>query len=241
MKRVVIFLLILSVAMSANAAGIKARFNGNSSIDYKVYYNGFKVGKLQWEYLGKDKIEGKEVDVLMLNSDANIFKLLNIQGDEKVFLDSNTRLPVKVERDIVYFGKNELIEEFYDQEGGHVRVIKNNCNTTEQILDQEGPIHHILALLYFFPKDHKMKEGDKQVFNLPTQKINIKLHSERMLKTKNGKRDTYLLVGRGAKRFNLWLDKEEMTPLRLEFIMPLGKISIVREYESDAQTATARQ
>ena len=241
MKKLVIFLFIIFFTISSFAAGIKSRFNGSPSIDYKVYYNGIKVGKLKWEYLGKDTIDGKEVDALMLNSDANIFKLLNIQGDEKVFLDSETRLPVKVERDIVYFGKKELIEEFYDQKGGHVRVVKNNCSTSEQVLDQDGPIHHILALLYFFPKDHQLQKGEKQIFNLPTQQINIKLHSERTLKTKDGKYDTYLLVGTGAKRFNLWLDKEEMIPLRLEFIMPLGKISIVREFDDHAKTATARK
>ena len=240
MKKFILLLFVVSFfAGGAFAENIKARFNGDSSISYKVYYNGIKVGKLAWEYLGKDVIDGKKVDILRLNSDASIFKLLSIQGDETVFLDSNTSLPIKVERDIVYFGKKEIIEELYNQEEGYVKVTKSNSKTTEEILNQEAPIHHILALLYFFPKSYEMEKGKSYVFNLPTQQVTIKLHSERNLDTKNGDHQTYLLVGRGAKRFNLWLDKKEMLPLRLEFIMPLGKISIVRNFNN--QTATARK
>ena len=160
MKKFILLLFVVSFfTVGAFAESIKARFNGDSSISYKVYYNGIKVGKLDWEYLGKDIVSGKEVDVIKLNSDAIIFKMLNIQGDEKVFLDSNTGLPVKVERDIVYFGKREFIEEFYNQEEGRVRIIKNNSETTEKVLNQEAPIHHILALLYFFPKSCEMEKG----------------------------------------------------------------------------------
>jgi len=42
-------------------------------------------------------------------------------------------------------------------------------------------------------------------------------------------RNTYFLVGRGAKRFSLWLDKEKKMPLRLEFISLAGKITVVRK------------
>jgi len=55
--------------------------------------------------------------------------------------------------------------------------------------------------------------------------------SERQLAVGKEQRDTYFLIGRGAKRFSLWLDKENRLPLRLEFILPLGKV-IIRRVEA---------
>ncbi len=54
---------------------------------------------------------------------------------------------------------------------------------------------------------------------------------KRTLKIKGKKFDTFFLVGRGAKRFNLWLDIVEKIPLRLEFITLAGKVTILRKGE----------
>jgi hypothetical protein len=44
-----------------------------------------------------------------------------------------------------------------------------------------------------------------------------------------GKKDIYFLSGKGDKRFNLWLDKKDRIPVKMEFIVPLGKITILRK------------
>ncbi|NQT28365.1 MAG: hypothetical protein HQ570_02075, partial [Candidatus Omnitrophica bacterium] len=169
------------------------------------------------------------VDVLSVNSDTNIFNFLDLDSKEKVFLDSKTCLPIKVERDIVFFGKKEIIEETYDQEKGQIKIKRSNSSKPEDILSQDTPIHNILELLYFFPQDLALEAGKWMTFNLPTQKINIKMVRERVLKVNGVKQDTYFLIGRGAKRFSLWLDKEKKMPLRLEFISLVGKVTVVRK------------
>lgn len=209
------------------ALQIKDRFGVGTKLTYKVYFNGIASGHLVWEYLGCEKIAGHNTEIIAMNSDANIAVIIDLKGNDKVFLDSGTLLPVKVERDIIVFGKKEVIQELYDQKRGEVKIIKNGKET---IIKQEPPIHNILALLYFFPKNTPLKKGEEMTFNLPTQKVKIKMHEEREIDTGKEKRKTYLLIGRGAKRFNMWLDVKDNLPARIEFILPVGKITVIRQY-----------
>jgi len=208
------------------AKSVQEKFKDKQKLVYKVYANGIPSGHIEWEYLGQKVINGKVAEVLSVNSNTSILKFLNLTSKEKVFLDRNTYLPLKVERDIVFFGKKELIQEIYNQDQGYVKITKSNDRDKESIFYCDKPIHNILALLYFFPEDIDLEKGEWITFNLPTQKVKIKFIRERIL-VKDGKRlDCYFLIGQGAKRFNLWLDKESRLPLRIDFIFPLGKIVI---------------
>lgn len=208
---------------------IKDRFNGESAMRYDVFFNGVPTGKIEWQYLGKDTVSGRMTDVIFLNSDTNILKLLNLESKEKVYIDSATYLPLKVERDVVFFGKKEKIREVYNQDTGVVTITKDNSSKKETLLHVTKPIHNILSLLYFFPKNIDLVKNKPLYFNLPTQKVTIKMLYEKNIAFGKGKKDIYFLSGRGDKRFNLWLDKKERVPIKMEFIVPLGKITIVRK------------
>ena len=227
----IVFLVIGSVTGRdfAFADDIAARFQNKDKLVYSVYFNRIPSGHIEWEYLGRQEVDGITVDVLSVNSDTNIFNFLNLASKEKIFLDSRTYLPVKVERDIVFFSKKEIIEETYDQAKGQIKIKRINSKKSKDVLSQDTPIHNILELLYFFPQDVVLESGKWMTFNLPTQKIRIKMVKERVLKVNGVNQDTYFLIGRGTKRFNLWLDKEEKMPLRLEFISLVGKVTVVRK------------
>jgi hypothetical protein len=221
---------ICFLGLSAFAETIQERFKGKDELNYEVFLNGIPCGTTQWQYVGKKQLENKEADVLAVISDTKILQFLNLVGKENVFLDSKTHLPLRVERDLVVFGKKEFIEEIYNQEEGYVKIVKTTGKKIkEEILHRDRPIYNILTLLYFFPQDIDLKKGEVFFFSLPTQRVEIKVFAPRQLSTKKGKKDTFFLVGKGAKRFNLWLDKENRLPLRLEFIFAAGKIIIVRK------------
>jgi len=225
---VTIFLIIIALKTGVFASGIEERFKGQEHLSYSISFNGIPSGNINWEYLGKETLSGHQADVLTVSSDTKILELLNLTSKETVFLDSQTHLPLKVERSVVLFGKKESISEIYDQDKGTVRITRRNSEVKEDILQQDKPIQNILSLLYFFPQDQPLKKGAWMVFNLPTQVIKIKFVKERLLDTDSKKEETYFLIGRGAKRFSLWLDKKTRLPLRLEFILPVGKVSIKR-------------
>ncbi|MBU1122615.1 MAG: hypothetical protein ABIH71_00495 [Candidatus Omnitrophota bacterium] len=238
-KKLILF-SILSVFFRVAGFGedIQERFGGRDKLAYGVYFNGIPVGHIEWEYLGQEEVSNKNSHVLGINSDANILELLNLRSKEKIFIDVKTGLPLKVERDVVFFGKKELIQEFYDQDQGVVKIVRNNDTKKEEVLFVDKPIHNILALLYFFPTGIDLEFGETRRFNLPTQKVVIKIVSHRSLKVNSEEKETYFLQGRGDKKFNLWLDKEKRLPLRLEFILLVGKIVIKREFEERSRNNT---
>ena len=147
--RVIVISLCIFSASIACAQTIEERFNGKK-LSYAVYYNAIPVGSLEWEYKGRGVCGLKATEVIAFHSNTKILKFINIIGDERVHLDCETFLPLKVERDIVWFGKKEIIEEFYNQDKGYVMIVNSRAQAPE-IFRQEKPIHHILALLYFFP------------------------------------------------------------------------------------------
>jgi hypothetical protein len=229
-KKSAFFVIIIFTGINLVwAQGIKDKFKDNDTLAYKVSFNGMRVGVIEWKYLGQGKVEEKPVDILSVTSDTKILSLFDMTSSERVYLDSQTHLPLKVERDLVVSGKNEIIKEMYDQDRGQVRIIRKGKNAGEEIYNPGKPIHNILDLLYFFPKSLELDPAKWMHFNLPTQTIRIKFIRERKLKINRKVEDTYFLLGRGSKRISLWMDKENRLPLRIEFIFPIGKVVITRK------------
>lgn len=231
-----LFLLGLSFNLYPNQVQ-EQRFKDFKEIKYNISFNGIPSGYVVWSYLGKEVVDNRQVYVLSVKSDTNILKFLDLVSSEKIYLDCETYLPVKVKRNIKMFGDKEIIREKYNQKEGKVTLIreKNDEIVKEEVYEQDVPIHNILDLLYFFPKGINLeeKQGKWMSFNLPNQKVQIKFHSQRKVKVAGKVREAYFLVGKGARRFNLWLSLDNRVPLRLDFISLLGKVIIRREEVKD--------
>jgi len=225
-----LILLLSFPAFAQDASPIEKRFNGKAELFYDVVSGGKKSGYVKWRYQGKDALGGKQVDVLRIDSEAKILAFFDLNSHETIYLESKSYLPVKVERNLVFFGSKEVITEDYDQDKGLVNIAKSvgAKPVRLQALRQDKPICHIMALLYFFPAAEHLAPGQKFDFNLPTAKVHVEVKSLTKIKIGNQEREAFFLVGTGGKRFNVWLDKEMLVPLRLEFLFPIGRIEIVR-------------
>ncbi|MBU0709215.1 MAG: DUF3108 domain-containing protein, partial [Candidatus Omnitrophica bacterium] len=191
-------------------------------------FNGIYVGDINWEYLGRANAGDKLTDVISLSSDIKILKLFSIKSEEKLYIDSDTHLPLRIERNVIFFGKDEEILEVYNQKDGYVKISKvGKKRTKDEIIHLEAPIHNVIALLYFYPEARELNLGERSYFTLPAQEVSIKVVSLEMLDTDKGSFESYLLEGR-PRKFKLWLDKEKRIPLRIEFPVFLGKIVISR-------------
>jgi hypothetical protein len=227
---IILFSLSALFAQVSFAVGIKERFAASGQLTYKVYFNGMSCGSIIWKYLGEEKVEDKIAQIVSQESNTKVMGVFDFGGNDKVYLEKGTFLPIKVERDLSLFGNKEKIVEYYDQVNGKVRVVKTaSGKTSEIVLNQDKPIRHIMALLYFFPDNVELKDGYQEVFNLPTQKLTIRYLGLKDIKTGSETKHCYFLKGTGARSFNLWLDKETRLPLRLEFFVMLGKVSIVKQ------------
>lgn len=203
-------------------------FKSGEKFIYKVNYNGIYVGRIEWVYLGKQNMDNKLVDAISLFSDVKILKLFSIQSKEKLYIDSDTHLPLKVEREVKYLGRQEEILEEYNQKEGFVKIAKKDAKGKEEKkLEVKAPVHNIIALLYFFPKDIKLTLGESLSFNLPTQKISIKVVALEILGITKATYETFRLEGR-PRKFKVWLEKDKRVPLRIEFPVLLGRITILK-------------
>lgn len=236
MKKLIIFIALFLIASPNILSGesLRDRFGEDGKLVYKVFFNGIPSGTIEWQYLGKIVIGGKAAEALIINSDTKILAFLNLQGKEMIFLDSQSHLPLRVERDLIFFGKKEVIKEIYDQDEGIVQIKKTGTKKEDKTLYPGKPIHNILSLLYFFPKNVELKKEKVFTFNLPTEKVKIEMVSIKDLSINGEKIETYFLKGNGSKRFHLWLDKEKRIPLRLEFLSLAGKLIIERSFQDNS-------
>ena len=236
MKKLIIFIALFLIVSPNILSGesLRDRFGEDGKLVYKVFFNGIPSGTIEWQYLGKIVIGGKAAEALIINSDTKILAFLNLQGKEMIFLDSQSHLPLRVERDLIFFGKKEVIKEIYDQDEGIVQIKKTGAKKEDKTLYPGKPIHNILSLLYFFPKNVELKKEKVFTFNLPTEKVKIEMVSIKDLSINGEKIETYFLKGNGSKRFNLWLDKEKRIPLRLEFLSLAGKLIIERSFQTNS-------
>lgn len=229
---VFLFFLILPPSLYSDE-GLAKRFDVSEKIRYNIAFNGIPSGHIYWRYLGKDLVDNQEVEVISIEAHTEILRLLNLVSFEKIYLDAQTSLPVKVERDVTLFGRKELIKESYDQEKGKVMIVreKDGKEIEEEVYRQDTPIHNILELLYFFPKDIDLKEkrGEWMVFNLPNQQVQIRFNSKRDVAVSGQRHEAYFLEGKGARRFNLWLSQEKRLPLRLDFLFLIGRVTIRKD------------
>lgn len=227
--RRIFYLVLFFVPFYSYPADIHEQFEKHKILTYRIYFNGINSGYIQWQYKGVRKIKGKDADTLFLTARTKILKLLSLASEEKVFLDTNTHLPLRVERKVLFFGKRENIREEYNQEKGYVVISKSNSKSKRTKINKTPPINNILALLYFFPEKENIETGKVFYYNLPLQKIRIEVLKENSLNYQGTKRSAYLLSGKGKRNFRLWLDKKSKTPLKIEFPLLVGKITIYRQ------------
>ena len=230
----VMFLTLTSLGYPASKQEAKLPstlpFKVDEKIPYQVRFNGVKVGKIELEYKGREKV-GKDLqDILVVSSDVRILGLFEIESREKVYVDVNTHLPLKVEREVKFLGRQESILEEYNQKEGWLKLTQTKGKATEErSIKVSPPIHNILILYFLYPLDLKDETiGKTYEFNLPTRKISIKLKEARKISRYDKEIEEFYIWEGSPRRFEVWLKKTERLPLRVEIPAFLGRIVITR-------------
>jgi hypothetical protein len=205
-------------------------FKIDEKIPYQVRFNGVKVGKIELEYKGRQKLGKDLVDILVVSSCIRILALFEIESREKVYVDVNMHLPIKVEREVKFLGKQEVISEEYNQEEGWLKLTQTKGKTTEEkLIKVSPPIHNVLILYFLYPLDLKDEAiGKTYEFNLPTRKISIKLKEARKISRYDKEIEEFYIWEGSPRRFEVWLKKTERLPWRVEIPAFLGRIVITR-------------
>lgn len=194
-------------------------------LSYEVTFNRLKAGTIDFEYLSRKD----NVDLVVVTTKVNVLNIFRIDSKDSVYIDSVTCLPQRVERDVVFFGRPEHIIEEYNQKDGWVNVIQEKDGKVKnQIIPQAPPIHNSHSLFFIYPLDLEGNVGKELDFNLPLEKVKIKVKGLRKAVTSQGEREFYVCEV-NPKRIVLELDKEKRVPLKLEMPALWDKLVITRK------------
>ncbi len=223
---ILVVMVFLFVRDESRAADLP--FVDGEKVTYAIRKFGAKAGQASLEFNGYGQLDGKPVYLITFTARA-----FNFFDEEKIFIDPQTFLPIRVERDLNIFGKKEKIVENY-QEHGKVTIVKQvGAKTIEKVLEKQGSVENLYGFIYRYRRDGKFVIGDDLVMRLPTKDVTITVLKQDTLKAAGEVHDAFFLASDPAK-YKLWFDSGEgKVPLRIDSGGVLGATSLVMiEYSS---------
>jgi len=191
-------------------------------IKYNIIKFGMKVGSATLEFHEKEKLDDKEVCLILFTATA-----LNFFDEERIFIDPKTFYPIQIKRDLNIWGNKEKIIETY-LKSGKISIVKEDCkgNISKQIIDKGTMTDNIYGVIYRYREQGAFEIGEEFKVNLPTKDINIKLIQEITISIGGKRYQSYYLTSK-PKQYFLWFDtSKDKIPLRIDGAVGLKKTSM---------------
>ena len=204
-------------------------FGKGEKIIYNVNLFGLKIGQSELLFVGTTLLNNKKVELIILSTNVN-----NLQDVEKIYVESSSFLPVRVERSVVFFGKKMNIIEEYDHQKNTLTLIKTEGRrTTKEIIKSQKPIQNIISLIFLFRKSKNFDIGQVVDVALPPINLEMKITGSVDFNAANTKYKAYLFES-APKRYRIWIDEgPKKIPLRLDGAVAFGNTAMVmRAYVS---------
>lgn len=234
-------ILIMMSLMWAGGIGVLwagepwAPFVKGERIEYSIRKMGVKAGEATLTFGGATQLDGKPAVLIIFKATA-----INFWDEEKIYIDPQTFLPIRVERDVNLWGKKEKIIENYLPSANGVKITKKAGNkTVEQVISKPGQLDNIYGFIYRYRRDGQFKIGDTLQMALPTQDVKLSLVEKEQLKAGNAVYDTYFMES-NPKKYRVWFDSgERRIPLRIDGAVGFGSTSmIIQLYTHPGATAS---
>lgn len=219
-------LLIMSVPAAAGEP--VPPFEPGERIVYTIKKLALNVGEMTLVYTGPVTKDGRDCLLLEL-----AVRALNFTGDDKIYLDPRTFYPLRVERDLVFFGKKELIEEDYDPAAGTVKITKTaGGETTGQTIRKEGALENIYGFIYRYRASGRLDENQDLAIRLPTQDVTMAYKGIRTVHSLGGKQNAHYLES-SPPAYRVWLDtSRQRVPLRIDGAAGFGStVMLLKDYQ----------
>ncbi len=198
-------------------------FKKGEKITYNVNLFGIKIGSSQLQFFGPALLDNKEVELIVLSTNVT-----NLQDVEKIYVDSNSYLPLRVERSVVFFGKKmEIIEDYNLKDNSFTLTKTESGKTTKEVIKSQKPLQNIISLIFLFRKNRTFDIGETFPIALPLLKLQMKVKKIVNFSTANKKYRAYLFES-VPKKYRIWLDESpRKIPLRLDGAVGFGNTAMV--------------
>lgn len=198
-------------------------FLKNERLKYAINLRGIKIGRAELAYLGPTMIQNQKAELFIFSSRA-----INFYDAEKIYASPLEFIPLRIERELNFWGMRMSILEEYNQKENLVNITKTQGKKiNKNTIKFDSNVQNIISLVYKYRAQKELKIGQVDTFNLPTKKIAIKVTRLESIKVPAGIFNAYLLESdTGGYRFWLSAEKDRL-PLKLQGFSHLGSTSLV--------------
>jgi hypothetical protein len=195
-------------------------------ISYDVRLGMFSVGRAEFRYLRDSELNGVVVHLVQLET-----KVARFRDTELIYCRQGDLLPVRVERQVNFWPKEEKLVEVYDQEEFSLKITKQEGDKqTDQVILKQSPIHNAVLLPYYVRTVEDLQIGWEMKVNLPKQSFNVKLVSVEQVKVPAGMFKAYHFES-VPKKFEIWVSADEKRiPLKIKGTSAAGYTLLLSEY-----------
>ncbi|MBU2541333.1 MAG: DUF3108 domain-containing protein [Candidatus Omnitrophica bacterium] len=198
-------------------------FKKGEIINYDVKLYNFRIGKAQLSYEGLEaKKDVQAILITFLTDVANFHDL------DKIYAVPKSFYPLRVERSILFFGKEEVIEEDYKSNPKAVTITKNKKgNESSKVITSDRPLQHAISSIYYYRQFKNIKIGRKFYLNLPLDKLELEVKRIEEISVPAGKFQAFYIES-VPKKFRLWLSVDEKRiPLKIVGAVSLAPAELV--------------
>lgn len=195
-------------------------FSVGETINFGVYSNIINVGSGKLVYLGSAGKEPRQMQRVRLEVNA-----LSVKDKEDIYGSRDFSYPVKVERDIVLFGRHEKILEKYSQENKKLDITKTSAEGVKSwSITSKEPFENVVLMIYNLRNSKDFRIGKEYKINLPTQKFSLIVRKKTTLKVPLGKFEVFYIESKPAK-YKIWVSADQKRlPLRIQGLISFGML-----------------
>lgn len=192
----------------------------------RILYLIKPVGIAEYDDLGVVDLKGTKVNLVTFGS-----KILLVEDKQKIYSDSESSLPYKIERTISKLWGKEYITREYDQKKFTVVIkkFKGAKLVNEQIIKADGPIQDIILLSFALRRRPDLEIGRQFTARVPAE-FKFKLVSIDQISVPAGKFQAYHFKSIPDK-FEIWLNKNTpRVPLKIQGKGVLNYALLMKKY-----------
>lgn len=199
--------VLLSLPVMAEETALP--FKRGEVITYSIKKLAVKAGDATLTFEGEVDVNGQPAYLIIFKADG-----FNFYDEEKIYVNTETFAPVKVERDLNIFGSKEKITEEYKE--GKIVITKVAGGKTEtQEIAKDGQIDNIYGTIYRYRAFGKFTPNDEVQLRLPTKDVVLKLEKPVKVKAAGKVYDAFYMPSIPSK-YQVWFDAgAQKIPLKI--------------------------
>lgn len=217
---------ILFVFWGASVSVSASDCLGADAVGEKLTYSISPLGKAEYTDCGLVDLQGKKLKLITFRT-----MVFGFDDLEKIYSDSITFLPVRVERYISWPFSKEYIEEEYSSQTYSLRIKKyvNKQVVNEQTFTAKGPIHNAILLPFSLRNEIEFSIGNTFEVRMP-EEFKVTLASIDELPLPSGTFKAYHFVS-APHKFEIWISKDQYRiPLVIKGMGGLGYSMQMQSY-----------